>query len=183
MAPNISGTNCLTQAEDGVVELLANLTAFQSFVNVPDAGSAKERIYVHELPATLTDDSDTWDDSEWLSLFPLALITMPTDGPLFEVVQSARDLPIQYDINLRFEVLFEAFPEPSLNLQDQARVFMNHFGSILEEISLVANLEPGRFAPSAVYPSGELGRRHYAKHAMLKDAFYWGLILERVIEQ
>lgn len=182
MAPITPGTNCLTQAEDSVVELFANLASFQAFAGVGDALSAKQRIYVHDIPGTLTDDSDTWDAAEWLAMFPVALVKEPEDAPMWDIVQAARDRLIQYNINLAFEVTLEAYPADGLDDQEQARAFMNAYGAIVEELHTVANLRPGEFAPSRISPSGKLGRRHYAKHADLGDVFFHSILLERVVE-
>lgn len=183
MAPTIIGTNCLTMAEDAVVELVANLSAWQAWIGAPgDVAAAKSRVFVHDLPQTLEADSDTWSDAEYISMYPMCLVREPQDGGMFRIVQSARDQEIRFDPNLMYSVTFEQFAHPNMDDQDAIREFMQSFGAVIDEMVAVANAQPGQFAFTLMQQSGSLYRRHFAKHESLGDVIGCSIELQRTIE-
>ena len=181
MAPTLEATGCLATAEDALVEFLANRTSVQSFLNVGDATSAKDRMFVHDVPQTLTDESDTFDNAEWQSLFPVVLVRAPEDGQMFDVVQVATDRQIRYLLNLHYLVTFEAVPIVGATEQDQIRHFLNQLGSIVSEAMNAGGLTPGEFAASRIYPESHPYRRPYSKQSELGDVIGWTLAFERVL--
>ena len=59
-----AATNCLTNAEDALRDMIANTAAFQTWVSAADAAAAKASLYYDSLPKP-TDDAYTktfWTD-------------------------------------------------------------------------------------------------------------------------
>lgn len=135
MAPTTAGTNCLTQVEDAIVELIANCSAFQTWVGAASATAAKTSIYVHDVPQKATTDSrDYYTEAETAALFPLVLIASPIDGIMQTWRATALDSGFSGTVNSALSLRFEALATADVDEQNAARLFMNAVGNIIDEM-------------------------------------------------
>lgn len=171
MAPTIAGVNCLTRAEDAVVETIANSNAFQAMVAAADAAEAKERIYVDHLPNP-NEDRDEWTREQWDALFPLAGVLPPDDDEQVSFLHYANGSGFEYATSLAFHIRFVQRPNPALDIANASREFKNTIGTIAEEM-LAQSYTPGRFKFTKLAPAGIIMLTPISQVATLGDALVW----------
>lgn len=140
--PLPTGTNCITKAEDALRQLLANNSHFQNFCSAVDVVGALARIYTYEVPLPADTERDDFDPTQWLALYPCAVIRMPPSNEWFSFSQTARDQYNSFEFAISFIISFECVLEPDLDEQDQIRTFMNIAGNILQSITIPTVDEP-----------------------------------------
>lgn len=172
MAPTITGTSRITQAEDLLIAALSTSTEFQDFTGTPTSTLAANRIYCVEIPGT-ADDSDQWNEDEWLSLFPCVIVGPPEDGGSINYRHEATDGPAWAFVHdLRFTLRFERYLPSHLDEQDAVRDFQNSVGVIMEEL-IEQSGYPDKFACSRATPLGPPQIGSYARYASLGAIQSW----------
>lgn len=166
-----TGTNCLTKGEDALRTMLANTSQFQAFVAAGDAAEALESIYTNEVPLPGDADSDEWSPSDWLALFPCAIISPPADGEWLTFDQFASDNQLQLMVTqLGYGLRMEAFVDASVDEQKQIRQFLNKAGDVLEALASRAGLHDGEFGFTSLgnvqLYKYDFARRHNMGHVI-----------------
>ncbi|TXH44326.1 MAG: hypothetical protein E6Q97_32845 [Desulfurellales bacterium] len=155
------GTNSITQAEDALIELLANSAAFRTFVGAANATAAKARIYLYDIPST-AEDQDGYTDAEFVALFPCAIIGPPDDGEMFRGTYTANGVNYEYTVDVAFSVRFERQRSGTDTDQAAVRKLCNAIGDVIDQLMLSSGTG-GHFAFTDVSPVaapyvGEYGR-------------------------
>lgn len=129
-----AGTNCLTQTEDKLAAMLANSSAFQTFVGAANATEAAAKIYFDDFPRPANTAEDEYTAAEWIGLHPCALIIPPESGEVFSFDQIANSgNRIDYIMSTAFHVEFSKMAA-SANDQEESRLLKNSVGDIIDEV-------------------------------------------------
>lgn len=172
MAPTITGTSRITQAEDLLISTLSQSAEFQDYCGAVSAAIAARRIYCVEIPGTVQ-DQDQWSEDEWLGMFPCVIIGPPDDGGSVAYRHEASGGPLwEFVTDLRFTIRFERYLPAGLDEQDAVRDFQNSVGTIMEEL-IGQSGHPERFACSRATPLGPPQIGSYARYATLGAIQTW----------
>lgn len=182
MPPLVPGTNCITIAEDALVETLAQTQAFQAFVGAEDVEGARSKIYVHDVPMT-TEDRDDWTLTEWQAIYPCAIIGPPPDGNILQMRYTANSVLYDMTADLRFLVRFERLlPANVGSTQDEIRDLINAIGDILDGLAASAGAE-GTFGFTSLTTNGVPYRSNFGRGEPMGVIQGWEIQVERQIQE
>ena len=173
-----TGTNCITEAEDKLIAMIADCPSFQLFCGVSSAAQAVDRIHVDELPDP-PNNQDNWTEEQWQEMFPLCLITPPEDGSQASVISDSMGERIEYYADLAFNLVFEAYPFGGDPQPEERRKFKNVVG----EVTLSQLGDRARqfgFGYTKLDSVGEITQGHYTHAETSGETFRWRWAIERV---
>lgn len=176
-----AGTNCITQAEDALIELLANSAAFRTFTGTANATAAKTKIYLYDVPAT-AQDKDDYSSAEFVALFPCAIIGPPDEGQTLEGRYTANGVNYEYTVDLAFSVRFERQRGASDTDQVAVRKLCNAIGDVIDQLMLQSG-NGGNFAFTYVAPIGTPYVGEYGRDQSLGVVEGWKWLFRREVTE
>lgn len=181
MAPTVAGTECLTIAEDGLIESLANSLAFRTWTGTASVAAAKAKIYVDETNEPADTTKDRMSSAEWTALFPLALIQSASDDQGYVLRHTADAAPRSYSEEVRLLLLFEQIIGSGAN-QDAIRTFKNSILAIIKQVREQSGLS-NRLAFSRATATDSPHRRAVQDRDDLGNTIAWQWLFEEIIEE
>ncbi len=134
------GVGAITPKEDLLQNTLAGLSKMQAWLGVSDSTSAKNKIFIGDLPPPPS-GCEVYEPEDLVGLRPFAVLyTEPQAG--FRAMRDAIGLSFHFAEGGRLVIMFEQEVDASLrhNLAEVRRRFMNSLGEIAYELLGVAGL-------------------------------------------
>ena len=125
-----SPTNCITEYEDKLAQLVASCDSFRTFAGLPPSANTSDRVFLHAMPDP--EDGEAYSESEWLDINPSCLIIPPEDGVNFAANLTAS--VAGFTPGYSYELVFQQIPAREVSLQQQIRKLINGVGSVVEEM-------------------------------------------------
>jgi hypothetical protein len=138
-----TATNCLTEAEDVMVAMLANSTAFQIWVRAADPDAAGRHIFLHSLPESADfagDRTDVFPEEHWEKIGNYIVVsTAQQDGFAFDFDAMSAGYEYLGSGELMLE-LAQYFPRDETNWQENGRAGLNAMGDVLQSLAGMVGL-------------------------------------------
>jgi hypothetical protein len=124
---------CISKAEERLRDMLAACQPFQEWVGVSDAGSAKAKIHLVELPQPIIDDEEkdgNYTLAEIVGRRPFALIWTPSEQPFAIDIVASPNCPSPSGV-LRVRLEENVPSSLEANYAEAYRRFLNMVGRII----------------------------------------------------
>jgi hypothetical protein len=177
--PIPAGTNCLTQAEDKLVTLLAQSTKVQAWLGAANETEARLRIHLDATSGPVREEYDTIDEgTEWSAIFPAIVVHVPEEGLAFDAEATSAGL---YDYAVSGTLIADFYHvTPTEDITTAERQFKNYIGDILEELAsmigaAIDRLSANRFSLTALGRLSEDREKIQGRTQVATVQFEWGL--------
>jgi hypothetical protein len=140
---SVTPSGILSEPIDHARTLLANASAWQSWVGASDATQAKDSIHIGATPPPA--DGETYTQNELANLWPLAIIDLPPDGGGYQVSRNADGVDQQFPESGRVVMAFEdKVPDQHLGSPADARLaFFNNLGAVMLDMLQLSGTDDG----------------------------------------
>ena len=174
--PITPGTNCITQAEDKLIDIIANCAAFRTWTGSADVTAAKTRIHLCDLPAPADDRVDEYAQAEWTDLFPLVVIS---SIPIFTKTAMGNSGG-EFDSTRTHALRFEQFADVTKANDEAYRLFGNSVGDIIEDMIELSGTDD--YMDILRLTSGQPARGNYPEIQFKGDILSWPWDLEEGVQ-